>query len=349
MSLKLKAKMARAILYYNLKAKKLPYMPAIASIELSGKCNYKCSFCPYHSESDSILQKIKHEKLDMSFEDFKHLVDNYGYLMDDVDLVGNGEPLMHPEFEKFVKYLAEKGIKYRIITNGSLLTKKITEVFNKYPPTKITLSLYALDAERYKELTKTGNLDIVLRNLDYFLENNKNKIPVVLRSMNLPMFGYDEEINKIKDRYGHWENVFFSFSVLSSLGGKVDLEQYTKDVDSHICHNIYCTYPWTCVIITANTGVHICCNDADDKYNLGYLNKQSLKDIWNCDELLKIRENIANGESYKNARCVGCDIFNPEFSCEAPSSLFMFKRSFINKTLMALGLRRNYDWTKYKK
>ncbi|MCS3901423.1 radical SAM/SPASM domain-containing protein [Methanococcus voltae] len=345
--LKSKLKTMLSLFCFNFRISKLPYMPKVAIVELTNDCNYRCKFCPMNSENETIRRKVVREKTYMSFEDFKDIVDKYGHLIDDLGLASHGESLLHPEFEKFVKYLCEKGIDWNITTNGSLLDEKMAKTFIKYPPTQIILSLYSLNSERYEKLCVNGKLEVVLKNINYFLENRDKKTKVVIRTINMPQL--QGEIEKFKSYFDKYDNIEYLFGVLNTWAGRVDISKYDSNLKNHKIsnENNYCLQPWQHVIINSDTGVYLCNNDDDTP--MGYLNKTDLKKIWNSKEYIQVRKNILNGRLTDNNQCRECDTYIPTAKCEAPSPLFMINRSFLRRVATFVGLKKNHDWTTDKK
>ncbi|MGD8449364.1 MAG: radical SAM protein, partial [Desulfobacterales bacterium] len=97
------------ILYLNQQLKK-PFV----FIELTSKCNFKCYYC---NSNISIRPKgFMDQRL------FYHIVDQLESISAyRVALHVDGEPTLHPKFEKFISYLNLKKIPISLATNGSLL------------------------------------------------------------------------------------------------------------------------------------------------------------------------------------------------------------------------------------
>lgn len=84
-------------------------------IELTNRCNLSCSGCFRHN--------LKRGYGDMSFTTFKQTIDLCKKLkLKEVWLHNWGEPLLHPEILKFVKYSAQY-FKVGFTSNGTLLTE----------------------------------------------------------------------------------------------------------------------------------------------------------------------------------------------------------------------------------
>ena len=125
---------------------KKEYTPMVATWEITNVCNFECKFCYINTSK-------KGKNIFHSFKDIKSAIDDlvdYGLLL--VYLTG-GEVLTHPDFEKIYTYLKTKGVFVVILTNLSLLNEQHIELFKKYPPLRITASIYAMSSNSFKTVT----------------------------------------------------------------------------------------------------------------------------------------------------------------------------------------------------
>lgn len=133
------------------------FSPLCVTWEITGKCNFDCPFCYIKNNNCKTF----------SFNEIKNSVDTLcdrGLLL--VYLTG-GEVLSHPEFVKIYTYLKLKGLLVVLLTNLSLLNSSHIELFKKYPPLRITTSIYGLSQEQFSNATGREDMDytIVLDNL----------------------------------------------------------------------------------------------------------------------------------------------------------------------------------------
>ncbi len=89
--------------------------PRIINCFITEKCNFKCPMCHVVNSRMKNLQEL-------SFDQLKPLFDQMAHFSPSVSLAG-GEPLMHPEIIKIIKYLDQKKIVKAMVTNGLLLEK----------------------------------------------------------------------------------------------------------------------------------------------------------------------------------------------------------------------------------
>ncbi|NLY70140.1 MAG: GTP 3',8-cyclase MoaA [Clostridiales bacterium] len=149
-----------------------------ARISITDLCNLRCKYC---MPEEGITKKDCSEIL--KIEDFikiaKALVD---LGIDKIRITG-GEPLVRKGVITLVRQIgAIEGLKtFAITTNGILLPKYAEELY-KAGITSVNISLDTLVPEKYKDITRGGNLSDALAGIEKSLELgfDKVKINVVL-------------------------------------------------------------------------------------------------------------------------------------------------------------------------
>jgi MoaA/NifB/PqqE/SkfB family radical SAM enzyme len=120
-----------------------------AQIEPTTKCNFTCGFCcgRQMDQSDLSLQQLQ-QALDL-FPEIQHL-----------ELQGEGEPLIHPDFFAMVELATAKQIQLSLITNGSLFTSANIQRLLNSRITSIRISVETTDPEKFKAI-RGGSFPIV--------------------------------------------------------------------------------------------------------------------------------------------------------------------------------------------
>lgn len=98
--------------------------PVTIEIDLTNYCNHKCKCCvdPVHGK-----EKLDPVFIEILFDELKELG------IKAVVLKGGGESIIHPEFEKIVQCIGDKGFDLGIVTNGSrLVNDSISKVLCEY-------------------------------------------------------------------------------------------------------------------------------------------------------------------------------------------------------------------------
>lgn len=116
-----------------------------ASFEITEKCNFNCHHCflgKKMTRSMSAYDKCK----------IIQIIERSGCLW--LQITG-GEPLLSMDFIPIYTYAYSLGLLVTLSTNGSLLNNsKIIDTFLKYPPFRITVSLYGATKDSFERLTQ---------------------------------------------------------------------------------------------------------------------------------------------------------------------------------------------------
>lgn len=141
--------------------------PLHVRVKPTNVCSHNCWYCAYRKENIQLgkdmaaKDQIPREKMLEIVEDFAEMG------VKAVTFSGGGEPLCYPHLAETVQMLAEKGIRFATLTNGSGLKGRIAELFAA-KGTWIRVSLDGWDGPSYakyrgvseKEYAKVmGNLE----------------------------------------------------------------------------------------------------------------------------------------------------------------------------------------------
>ena len=139
--------------------------PLSCTLELTYRCNFHCRMCYIRmNDAQAALYgrlRTAEEWLDMG----KQLADA-GVL--NLTLTG-GECTSFPGFERLYEGLAKMGFRITVMTNAGAYTDSIRDVFRKYPPCTVGITLYGGSNETYEAVTgDPKGLDKVVENIRFF-------------------------------------------------------------------------------------------------------------------------------------------------------------------------------------
>ena len=103
-------------------------------LEISNICNLSCAFCP----------GTKRPKHRMTEEDFSSLMPRLRPFSDYLYFHLMGEPLLHPDLERFLQIAGEWDFKVILTTNGTLLKDRQERLLSSPALHKVNISLHAL-------------------------------------------------------------------------------------------------------------------------------------------------------------------------------------------------------------
>lgn len=150
-------------------------------VSLTAACNYACTYCVPNGQR---LQPAAHELGGDELLTAVALLVSAGGI-NKLRITG-GEPLLSPKFDVFAAGLADLKLDdIAITTNGQLIERK-REALLGSAIKRANISLDTLDAERFSEIARGGDLATVLRGIDLLQDAGwKLKVNMVpLRSAN---------------------------------------------------------------------------------------------------------------------------------------------------------------------
>lgn len=98
--------------------------PVFLSLFVTNRCNLRCRYC--FVIDDSIPKNILNSQY--SKQEIYDLVDQFHAMGTRMIFLLGGEPLVHEDIGPIVDYIVAKGIYLHLITNGTLLPKRIQEI-----------------------------------------------------------------------------------------------------------------------------------------------------------------------------------------------------------------------------
>ena len=149
------------------------------ALEITARCNHNCRHCYINLPAHEAHAQSKELKL----EQIQHIVDQAADLGALWCLITGGEPLLRKDFLDIYLYLKKKGILVSVFTNAGLITKEHIDIFKKYPPRDIEVTVYGVTKETYERVTRVaGSYKAFMKGLELLL---KNGIKVRLKTMAL--------------------------------------------------------------------------------------------------------------------------------------------------------------------
>ncbi len=288
--------------------------PLHIRIKPTNVCNHNCSYCAYRTDN---LQLGR----DMIVKDFipkekmMEIIDDLASMgVKAVTFSGGGEPLCYPYLLDTVKKLAKTGIKFATLTNGSLLTGELAEVFASNA-IWVRISIDGWDDESYSSYRHVpkGEFTKVVKNIENFKKNKgacylgvsiivdkKNSSHIYEFIRMLKAIGVDSVkvcpcivsnsgqenneyhktiFNLVKEQISKAVRDFAesNFEIFDSYHGQ--LESFKKEYS-------WCPYLQILPIIGADLNIYPC---QDKAYNLdegliGSIKNQRFKDFWFSDK-----------------------------------------------------------------
>jgi len=132
--------------------------PRVMQVGITERCNYHCLMCATHSPLVP-GQPPEGERPQMPLAQFRALVEELGRLeVGWADLVGLGEPLLHPDFFEMAVAAKAAGLKVHLSTNGAMLTLAKAERLVEIGLDSMNVSINAGSDDVYHEVHPTASV-----------------------------------------------------------------------------------------------------------------------------------------------------------------------------------------------
>ncbi|MBF0543322.1 MAG: radical SAM protein [Candidatus Riflebacteria bacterium] len=292
--------------------------PISVELQLTDLCNLNCSWC-----TDKLFRS---RASSTSLHDIQHLFEYFQKNNVGVTIEGGGEPSIHQDFEKIVKFGSQLGISMGLISNGVINYSHLMHFFKW-----VRISL---DASNYEEyfLEKGKNcFDTVLKNLETFSGNRDPEstqlgIGYVLTKRNLSnLHSFAEKMNNLMIDYAYLRPVEESSDLLPELSVLFDLKKWTIDFNKNnrmqillninermikSNDNLPCVAHSLSCIIQANGDVVLCEKRRNDPIIFGNISEKSFEEIWNSEQRINHTQKLLDPENQRNCNVCRITSFN---------------------------------------
>ncbi|MDT8390370.1 MAG: radical SAM protein [Lentisphaeria bacterium] len=154
-------------------------VPLSFDFELTARCNNDCGHCYINVPAED----ARYQEEELSLQEIERIADEAVAMGTLWCLLSGGEPLLREDFDDVYLSLKRKGLLVSVYTNASLITERHVELFKKYPPRDLEVTVYGVTPETFARVTnRPSGFSQFQRGLNRLLDN---KIPVRLKAMAL--------------------------------------------------------------------------------------------------------------------------------------------------------------------
>ncbi len=202
----------------SIKALKKKRYPFYVNLVINSACNLRCSYCfgRYSSRGSP----------GWSFEEIKSLVDDLYERGTRYILIQGGEPLLHKDLGKIIRYIDDKGIVVALVTNGTL-PKRIAEIAEIPLLDNVCFSLDGAPAGNDKIRGK-GTFDKVMESIRIVQEVHKTPVRINTTVTKYTVHDVDFMAEMIREKNIEW-GINFLFKGDETCDGE-DLAPDDEDI-----------------------------------------------------------------------------------------------------------------------
>ncbi len=276
--------------------------PLHLDIELTSQCNLRCKMC----WQDGLLQEASQGM--MKEQLFKKVVDEGIPLgLSAIKLQSRGESTLHPKLPRLAQYAKKAGIRdVQLTTNGTVLTKKdkLAELLS-CGLDKLIFSVDSQHDESAHEIYKK-NVPDVKKIVHEAIEIKKSlgaKTPTLrIQSISDSAQSKEDKLEEIREMFPGADEY-----MVNELWNAETGENYDEDLSLN--HEMLpCSYLWTRVVVFWNGSVGLCCRDYNMVHKLGDVQDTSIKEIWQGEQMMKLRKAHLMGQRACTAVCKNCEM-----------------------------------------
>lgn len=140
-----------------------PFKLYSLDIELTARCNLNCRHCYINLPAGD----GKSAQNELTPAEIGRIADEAIQMGAVWCLLSGGEPLLRKDFADIYLMLKRKGLLLSVFTNATLIHDAHLELFEKYPPRDLEITVYGVTDETYERVTqRPGAFTAFLRGLD---------------------------------------------------------------------------------------------------------------------------------------------------------------------------------------
>ncbi len=276
--------------------------PIIDQLELTNRCPMSCAMCPKGNGRDDRPLGQMDPGL------FREILGQVSGLQKEwkpLALYYEGESLLHPDLDGFVRLASQAGTRPELSVNPGLLSLERYRALEQAGLFRLVLSLDGLDVATLEGVRGRGaRAEQALRNVDAILEHRArtgaSSPALVLQMLRLKA-------------NAHQHAEFLARYAKTGLPGVVGcLKPLDANTPAHLFAEgerprpMLCSAPWKTVVILWDGRVVPCCHDPKAEWVLGDLRKQSLAEVWRSEQAERLRLRLRTGWPSPEGPCGRC-------------------------------------------
>ena len=308
-----------------------PEFPLCVNIETTNVCNLDCIMCPrtvYLARGTFPRQGM------MSFDLYQKIIDEgERYRLPSVKLQYLGEPLLHPDVAKQIRYAKDAGILDVIFnTNATLLTEEKSYEILEAGIDAIFFSVDSADPRTFNEIRIGADYEKVVANIHNFLEI-KEKMGYDNVQTRISMTVIKQDLAEL----GRFKDLWIDKVDAIGFGLYYDvIEDGIKDLPHN--DDFACAQLFQRVFIMWDGEVTPCCMDDNRYHVMGNVNNQNLYDIWHGKIANDLRTQHLCGRYGDISICSKCSFPHTELNGDVVAV------DHLEKEIKDIDSRQNVRW-----
>jgi MoaA/NifB/PqqE/SkfB family radical SAM enzyme len=239
---------------------------------------------------------------------FKRLVDECAeYDCPSVGMSQTNEPLLDPDLIERIQYVAKKGIMdIHLNTNGMLLSEEMSKKILDTGVTRVCVSLDAISRDTYKKIRLGLDFDIVMRNLEKFLQL-KAESGLLLPIVRVSFLLQEDNKHELEAFKAYWVDKVDYVAVQRYVPISPFNDDRSRPIkEAPVRGTQKCSYPFESLFIHGDGTAVPCAAHSARHISVGNIGGSSIHDIWRSDGMKKLREAHKIGNLDGTLLCGSC-------------------------------------------
>lgn len=277
-------------------------LPKTLRVDITAFCNAKCPFCP------RVAMPEERSTGRMSIENFTSIIKEARIFgIKTLKLYITSEPLLHPDFAKFVEVAVKNEINVQVSTNLSVLQHRLNDLRKV---SKLQLSIEGWDKNSYEKYRFPLKFERAKNNFEFLI--NDPLLNKIHKEIHLPV----TKITNLEKFFILWGNVdairidfMQPYNYFDKLKNKF-ISNYPLQLQNEIyelreSNDKICYDPFDEIVIGYDGKIHLCCLDFHAELPLGNIS-DGFKKVLNNFKRKSIQKEFLTG---KTDTCGSCSQF----------------------------------------
>ncbi len=281
--------------------------PMIINIEGVSACNIQCKMCRFHGQQSSHYRKPSQPYMSQAL--FRKIIDEVAVYPRKpyIEMCLRGEELLAEDFLWKVRYIKDHGLHAFLVTNGQLLSRKISRSILELGLDHVVISCEGHDKDTFERIMRKGSHDRWRQNVDDLLAEKTRMGSNTWVTIKLVM--QHDNLNRIDSFADYWRarpvNSFVLQNFLEFGDNGHHISRYTpRPLPWRLpCRQFFLNAAINTAGLTSPCSVH----DMERNENMiGDISKDTLLDIWRGDRMNAFRTHVLEGRYEEVPFCANC-------------------------------------------
>lgn len=269
--------------------------PLHLDIESTNRCNLRCEYCTRNEMTDAVG--------DMDPALFEKIIDEGArYGLASIKLNRRGEPLLHRELPRLIRYAKEHGVvDVQFNTNAMLLTQDKARAIIEAGLDRIIFSLDGVDKTSFEAIRPGAVYETVVRNIRDFValrDAMGSSAPLTRVQMTVS----SDNVDQVADYIALWRDV------VNKIGFNLRREPMPAGSEKRGHGEQYpCPQLWQRMAIYRDGDTVMCCGDWHKRHLLGNVTRDSVESLWHSQAFQRVRDLHTAGRPAEFFLCKDCE------------------------------------------